>query len=52
MAKFVEYTEPVWRGLNMRELNVDEAYINPKSYYSTNTYLYSLSEDCFTVKQC
>uniref|UniRef100_W8B6X1 Heparan-alpha-glucosaminide N-acetyltransferase n=1 Tax=Ceratitis capitata TaxID=7213 RepID=W8B6X1_CERCA len=48
MAVFVEYTEPVWRGMNMRDLKVDEAYIVVKSQYDEPAYLYSRSEECYT----
>ncbi|XP_054730275.1 heparan-alpha-glucosaminide N-acetyltransferase [Anastrepha obliqua] len=48
MARFVEYTEPVWRGLNMRELKVDEAFVVVKSHYAQPAYLYSRSDECYT----
>ena len=49
MAAFTEYTDPVWRGLNMRQLKVDEAYLVSKTFYHKPTYLYSLSDECYTV---
>uniref|UniRef100_A0A1B0BY02 Heparan-alpha-glucosaminide N-acetyltransferase catalytic domain-containing protein n=1 Tax=Glossina palpalis gambiensis TaxID=67801 RepID=A0A1B0BY02_9MUSC len=48
MLEFVEYTTPEWRGLNMRSLKVDEAYLILKSHFSKATYLYSLSEACYS----
>ncbi|XP_039958205.1 heparan-alpha-glucosaminide N-acetyltransferase [Bactrocera tryoni] len=48
MSQFVEYTEPVWRGMNMRDLKVDEAYLVVKSHYNKPAYLYSRSEECYT----
>ncbi|XP_058988137.1 heparan-alpha-glucosaminide N-acetyltransferase-like [Musca domestica] len=48
MSQFTEYVEPTWRGLDMRKLKVDEAYLIPKSLYNTVTYLYTLSEECYT----
>ncbi|XP_037936630.1 heparan-alpha-glucosaminide N-acetyltransferase-like [Teleopsis dalmanni] len=48
MSEFVEYTVPVWRGLDMRQLKVDEAYIILKSFYNKVTYLYTLSDACYT----
>lgn len=51
MSEFVEYTEPVWRGMNMRDLKVDEAYLVVKSHYNQPAYLYSRSEECYTVSK-
>ncbi|XP_017488418.1 PREDICTED: heparan-alpha-glucosaminide N-acetyltransferase [Rhagoletis zephyria] len=48
MSQFVEYIEPLWRGLNMRELKVDEAYMVVKSHYEKPAYLYSRSDECYT----
>ncbi|XP_073829317.1 heparan-alpha-glucosaminide N-acetyltransferase [Musca autumnalis] len=48
MSQFTEYVEPTWRGLDMRKLKVDEAYLIPKNLYNKATYLYTLSEECFT----
>ncbi|XP_013097934.2 heparan-alpha-glucosaminide N-acetyltransferase isoform X1 [Stomoxys calcitrans] len=48
MSQFTEYVEPTWRGLNMRQLKVDEAYLIAKNFYHKVTYLYTLSEQCYT----
>ncbi|XP_067639044.1 heparan-alpha-glucosaminide N-acetyltransferase isoform X3 [Eurosta solidaginis] len=48
MSQFVEYTEPVWRGFSMRDLQVDEAYMVVKSQYEKSAYLYSRSQECYT----
>ncbi|KNC26888.1 hypothetical protein FF38_10958 [Lucilia cuprina] len=48
MAALTEYIEPIWRGLNMRNLKVDEAYLVSKTFYHKATYLYSLSDECYT----
>ncbi|XP_075155903.1 heparan-alpha-glucosaminide N-acetyltransferase [Haematobia irritans] len=48
MSEFTEYVEPTWRGLNMRQLKVDEAYLILKNLYDKVTYLYTLSEECYT----
>lgn len=49
MAALTEYIEPIWRGLDMRKLKVDEAYLMSKTFYHKVTYLYSLSDECYTV---
>lgn len=51
MSHFVEYTESMWRGMNMRDLKVDEAYLVVKSHYNQPAYLYSRSEECYTVSK-
>lgn len=51
MLEFIEYTTPEWRGLNMRSLKVDEAYLILKSHFPKATYLYSLSEACYSVRR-
>lgn len=49
MAEFVEYTEPIWRGLNMRQLKVDQSFLCVQSLFQTKTYLYQQSDECYTV---
>lgn len=49
MSLFVEYTEPKWRHLDMRALSVDEFYLYLRSEFSSQTHLYSLSDECYTV---
>ncbi|XP_016982540.1 heparan-alpha-glucosaminide N-acetyltransferase [Drosophila rhopaloa] len=48
MSLFVEYTEPIWRNLDMRALSVDEFYLYLQSGYHKESYLYSLSDECYT----
>ncbi|XP_068141467.1 heparan-alpha-glucosaminide N-acetyltransferase [Drosophila tropicalis] len=48
MSIFVEYTEPQWRNLNMRQLAEDQAYLYVKSLLPEESYLYTLSDDCYT----
>uniref|UniRef100_A0A1A9WID9 Heparan-alpha-glucosaminide N-acetyltransferase catalytic domain-containing protein n=1 Tax=Glossina brevipalpis TaxID=37001 RepID=A0A1A9WID9_9MUSC len=48
MHEIVEYTISEWRGLNMRSLKVDEAFLILKSMFTRRTYLYSLSEACYS----
>lgn len=49
MSLFVEYTEPLWRNLDMRALSVDEAYLYLASHFPERSYLYTLSDECYTV---
>ncbi|XP_017151391.1 heparan-alpha-glucosaminide N-acetyltransferase [Drosophila miranda] len=48
MSLLVEYTDPRWRGLNMRDLAVDQAYMYLRSEYGEPSYLYTLSDECYT----
>ncbi|EDW29840.1 GL15027 [Drosophila persimilis] len=48
MSLLVEYTDPRWRGLNMRALAVDQAYMYLRSEYGEPSYLYTLSDECYT----
>ncbi|ALC49731.1 CG6903 [Drosophila busckii] len=48
MSYLIEYTDPQWRDLDMRALRVDEAYLYLKSDYASRTYLYTLSDECYT----
>lgn len=49
MSIFVEYTDPQWRDLDMRALDVDQSYLYLKSEYPERSYLYTLSDECYTV---
>lgn len=49
MSALTEYVEPIWRGLNMRKLKVDEAYLVSTTFFKKVTYLYSLSDECYMV---
>jgi len=49
MSFLVEYTDPQWRDLNMRALRADEAYMYLQSHYEEPSYLYTLSDECYTV---
>ncbi|XP_023179307.1 heparan-alpha-glucosaminide N-acetyltransferase [Drosophila hydei] len=44
----VEYTEPHWRDLDMRALHADQAYMYLHTQYAEKTYLYTLSDECYT----
>ncbi|XP_030378987.1 heparan-alpha-glucosaminide N-acetyltransferase [Scaptodrosophila lebanonensis] len=48
LSQFVEYTEPQWRELNMRALHVDQAYMYVSSNYLAPSYLYTLSDECYS----
>ncbi|KAH8339380.1 hypothetical protein KR074_012327 [Drosophila pseudoananassae] len=48
MSIFVEYTDPQWRDLDMRDLDVDQSYLYLKSEYPERSYLYTLSDECYT----
>lgn len=48
MSFLVEYTDPQWRDLNMRALRADEAYMYLQSHYEEPSYLYTLSDECYT----
>lgn len=49
MSFLVEYTDPQWRHLDMRALNVDQAYLYVESQYAERSYLYTLSDECYKV---
>lgn len=49
MADFIEYSESKWRGLNIRQLNVDQSYLWVHSLIETKTYLYQRSDECYMV---
>lgn len=51
MSFLVEYTDPQWRQLDMRALDVDQAYLYVESQYGERSYLYTLSDECYTVFQ-
>ncbi|XP_034101457.1 heparan-alpha-glucosaminide N-acetyltransferase-like [Drosophila albomicans] len=48
MSFLVEYTEPQWRDLDMRALLVDQAFIYLESQYPETTYLYYVTDHCYT----
>ncbi|KAH8292746.1 hypothetical protein KR018_011203 [Drosophila ironensis] len=48
MSIFVEYTEPQWRDLDMRDLSVDQAYLYLRSDFPDHSHLYTLSDECYT----
>lgn len=39
----------VFRGLNLSDLKVDEAYVNVTSHIDRPLWLYTLSEECYKV---
>ena len=43
---WTEWTESIFRNLDLRQLKVDEAYLNISNQNSVKHYLYSLSIDC------
>lgn len=43
---WTEWTDTLFRDLNLKELKVDEAFLNVSNKLSQEFYLYSLSEDC------
>lgn len=48
MSSWIEYTEPSWRNLKMRDLKVDQAYILFNSTLnSAKTFIYTLSKECY-----
>ncbi|XP_055843915.1 heparan-alpha-glucosaminide N-acetyltransferase [Episyrphus balteatus] len=48
MSSWIEYTEPIWRNLNMRQLKVDEAYFSINSTLNAGkAFLYTLSDECY-----
>lgn len=49
MADIIEYCEPTWRGLNMRQLKVDEAFLRISSSQDKQIYIYQRTDECFEV---
>jgi heparan-alpha-glucosaminide N-acetyltransferase len=43
---WIEWTDNFFRGLDLTELNVDQAYLNVSNARNAPFYLYSLSEEC------
>lgn len=43
---WIEWTDEKFRGLNLRNLKADRAYLNVTNHLSREVYLYGLSQEC------